>query len=157
MRQHDEATATQTLHRLTSYRPGQEWTIPAEDPRVVQDLEVNDLTRFPWFFKRYAQQLPTLALPRDLPPTTVPAVAVLGGIAQVPRIELGLPQRSRLLHRRGGVVGTWEPRRVSGVPVERGFTTWQFRAAGSAGGRFPMEVYVAVPENSEVPAGVHWF
>jgi hypothetical protein len=46
MDRHEE-TATQTLHRLTSYAPGQEWTVPVDDPRVVQDLEVNDLTRFP--------------------------------------------------------------------------------------------------------------
>ena len=31
-------------------------------------------------------------------------------------------------------------------------------AAGSAGGRFPLEVYVAVPEGSEqLPPGVHWY
>ena len=35
-------TATQALHRLTSYEPGREWTVPVDDPRVVQDLEVND-------------------------------------------------------------------------------------------------------------------
>ena len=46
-------TATQALHRLTSYEPGREWTEPAADPRVLQDIEVNDLARFPWFFKRY--------------------------------------------------------------------------------------------------------
>jgi SagB-type dehydrogenase family enzyme len=32
-----------------------------------------------------------------------------------------------------------------------------FRAAGSAGGRFPLELYLAVPEGNEVPAGVHWY
>jgi hypothetical protein len=26
--------------------------VPVEDPRILQDLEVNDLTRLPWFFKR---------------------------------------------------------------------------------------------------------
>lgn len=40
-------TATQTLHRLTSYEPGREWDEPVDDPRVVQDLEMNDLARFP--------------------------------------------------------------------------------------------------------------
>ena len=63
-------TATQTLHRLTSYEPGREWTEPIDDPRLLQDLEVNDLDRLPWFFKRYAQSLPRLALPRELPSTT---------------------------------------------------------------------------------------
>ena len=36
--------------------------------------------------------------------------------------------------------------------------TWLFRAAGSAGGRFPLELYVAVPGGtSDLPPGVHWY
>ena len=40
--------ATQTLHRLTSYAPGQDWDIASDAPRIVQDLEANDMTRLPW-------------------------------------------------------------------------------------------------------------
>ena len=140
-------TATQALHRLTSYKPGREWSEPVGDPRVVHDLEVNDLTRLPWFFKRYNQSLPRVLLPRDLPRTTTPAVAVLAGTADVPRSELDLPHLSRLLHLSAGVVRT----------AERPYGTFLFRAAGSAGGRFPLELYVAVPDGRGVPAGVHWY
>ena len=150
-------TPTQTLHRLTSftwgwYEPSREdddlvWSVPVEDPRVVRDLVPNDLDRLPWFFKRYADSLPRVALPRELPATTAPAVAVLAGTADVARIELDLPHLSRLLHLCAGVVRT----------TERPFTTWPFRAAGSAGARFPLEVYVAVPDGSALPAGVHWY
>src|SRR6266498_808058 len=114
-------TATQALHRLTSYEPGREWTEPVDDPRLLQDLEVNDLARFPWFFKRYEQSLPRVALPRDLPPTTPPAVAVLAGTADVAHIDLDLPHLSRLLHLSAGVVRT----------AERRWGTFVFRAAGS--------------------------
>ncbi len=146
-------TATQTLHRLTSIDRAfadsaqLEWTAPVDDPRVVQGFEANDLDRFPWFYKRYGQSLPRLALPRNLPSTTAPAVAVLAGAADVAREGLDLPQLSRLLHLSAGVVRT----------TERPYATWLFRAAGSAGGRFPLEVYVAVPEGMGVPAGVHWY
>jgi hypothetical protein len=146
-------TATQTLHRLTSIDRAfadsteREWTAPVDDPRVVQGFEANDLDRFPWFYKRYGRSLPRLALPRNLPSTTAPAVAVLAGTADVARRGLDLPQLSRLLHLSAGVVRT----------TERPYTTWLFRAAGSAGGRFPLEVYVAVPEGMGVPAGVHWY
>jgi hypothetical protein len=141
-------TATQTLHRLTSYKPGREWAEFVDDPRVLQNLEVNDPARFPWFFKRYAQALPRVALPRDLPPTTPPAVAMLAGTADVAQSELDLPHLSRLLYLSAGVVRT---------AVRPNGQTFMFRAAGSAGGRFPLEVYVAVPDGVAVPAGVHWY
>jgi hypothetical protein len=140
-------TATQTLHRLTSYEPGRDWDIPVDDPRVVPDLQVNDLARLPWFLKRYGPLLPRVPLPRKLPPTTAPAVTVLAGQADVTPRELDLLQLSRLLHLSAGVVRT----------MERPYGTHLFRAAGSAGGRFPLELYVAVPDGLPLPAGVHWY
>ena len=141
-------TASQTLHRLTSYGPYDAehmWDPPVDDPRVVRDLVANDLDRFPWFSKRYEDGLPTIPLPRELPRTSAAAVTVLAGTADVEPGTLDLPQLSRLLHLSAGVVRT----------TERPHRTWLFRAAGSAGGRFPLEVYVAVPEGTAIPAGVH--
>ena len=148
-------TATQTLHRLTSladdvYETGDWFGPPVDDPRVVRDFEPNDVTRIPWYYKRYPQPLPRVDLPRELPRTSAPAVAVLAGTAAVQPAPLDLPQLSRLLHLSAGVVRT----REWGFDPGRIFV---FRAAGSAGGRFPLEVYVAVPEGFVVPAGVHWY
>ena len=140
-------TATQALHRLTSYEPGRGWDEPVDDPRVLQDLETNDLERLPWFFKRYEEDLPHVELPRELPTTQAPAVGVLAGTADVEPGPLDLPQLSRLLHLAAGVVRT----------TERPYGTWLYRAAGSAGSRSPFEVYVAVPEGAALPAGVHWY
>ena len=141
-------TATQTLHRLTSYEPGREWDEPIDDPLVVQDLTANDFDRFPLFFKQYDDDLPRLALPRDLPATTASAVAVLAGTAKVGPADLDLQQLSRLLYLSAGVVRTAQHHTGRTIP---------FRAAGSAGARFPLEVYVAVPEGLPLPAGVHWY
>lgn len=143
-------TATQTLHRLTSMGPWDEahgWDPPVDDPRVVRDLVVNDLDRLPWFYKRYPQSLPRVRLPRKLPTTTVSAVDVLAGTANVARADLSLSQLSRLLHLSAGVVRT----------SQRAHGTFLFRAAGSAGGRFPLELYVAAPEEAAIPAGVYWY
>src|SRR4051794_34322740 len=95
-------TATRTLHRLTSYEPGREWTDPPDDPRAVRDFEPNDLDRLPWFVKRYPDSLPRVPLPRELPPTAAPAVAVLAGTADVAPGELDLAQLARLLHLSAG-------------------------------------------------------
>jgi len=146
-------TASQTLHRLTSYgpydpdNPDAIWDPPVDDPRVVQDLVVNDLDRLPYFFKSYAEELPRIPLPRQLPSTTTPAVTVLAGTAGIAPSACDLSQLSRLLHLSAGVTRT----------AVRPYATWQFRAAGSAGGRFPLELYVAVPEGSALPVGVHWY
>jgi len=140
-------TATQTLHRLTSYEPGREWDEAIEDPRIVQDLEANDMSRLPWFVKRYPEPLPRTPLPRELPATTEPAVAVLAGTAEVTPTPLHLPNLSRLLYLSAGVVRT----------MDRPYGIHPFRAAGSAGGRFPLELYVVVPRGGTLPAGVHWY
>ena len=140
-------TATQTLHRLTSYAPGRDWDVAIGDPRIVQDLEANDMARLPWFFKRYAERMPRLPLPRELPATAEPAVAVLAGTAEAKPSPLDLPNLSRLLYLSAGVVRT----------MDRDYGIHPFRAAGSAGGRFPLELYVAVPPEGPLPAGVHWY
>jgi hypothetical protein len=140
-------TPTQKLHRITSYAPGREWDEAPDEPEVVQDLEANDLSRFPWFTKRYEDPVERVPLPRDLPRTTAPAVDVLAGTADATPRALDLAQLSRLLHLSAGVVRT----------MERPYATWLFRAAGSAGGRFPLELYVAVPEGTALPAGVHHY
>jgi hypothetical protein len=140
-------TATQRLHRLTSYEPGRDWDAPVDDPGVLQDLQVNDFGRLPWFVKRYPEGLPRIPLPRELPQTSAPALAVLAGTAKVSRAALDLAQLSRLLYLSAGVVRT----------MERPYGIHPFRAAGSAGGRFPLEVYVAVPPGGPLPAGVHWY
>jgi hypothetical protein len=96
---------------------------------------VNDVARLPWFYKRYPSSLPRISLTCDLPSTTAPAVAVLADTADVSDGVLNLPHLSRLLHLSAGVVGKGKG----------SYGDHLFRAAGSAGGRFPLELYVAVP------------
>ena len=141
-------TATQTLHRLTSYEPAREWTDPPDDPRAVTSFEPNDIERLPWFYKRYPSPLTRIELPRALPSTSASAVSVLAGSAEVEPRTLDVEQLARLLFLCSGVART----------TERPYGTWLFRAAGSAGGRFPLEVYVSLPEAvGSVPPGVHWY
>lgn len=134
------------LHRLTSYAPGREWDVPIDDPRVRHDLVPNDPSTRPPHQKAYPPDLPVLPLPRDLPDPGVSATTVLAGAAS-PRQPLDAAQLGRILFLGAGVVRTAE-RRGQQIP---------FRAAGSAGGRFPLEVYASVHDVDGVPDGVYWY
>lgn len=144
---HDD-TATRLLHRLTCYSPDRDWTDPGTDERVVRELQVNDLDRWPYQYKRYDDGLPRLALPRQLPLTTAPALEVLAGTAHPPATTLDLPQLARLLYLSSGVVRTGQRSHDR---------TILFRAAGSAGARFPLEIYALIPDGTALPAGVYWY
>jgi SagB-type dehydrogenase family enzyme len=134
------------LHRLTSYQPGREWDEPADDPRVRHDLKSNDWATVPPPVKQYADGLPRLALPRDLPDPGVPATAVLAGVP-APEQPLDAAQLGRVLFLGAGVVRT----------AERRGHTFLFRASGSAGARFPLEVYASTRGVAGVVDGVHWY
>jgi Nitroreductase family len=133
------------FHRLTSCEPAREWTDPVDDPWIVTSFEPNDLDLLPPPIKPYPAGLPTVPLPREWPEPDRGTFAALGGPA-AGNATLDLVELSRLLHLSAGVVRT---RKWKGG-------TFLFRAAGSAGGRFPLEVYVVVPDGTtELPPGVH--
>jgi SagB-type dehydrogenase family enzyme len=134
------------LHRLTSYDTVREWDVPIDDPRVRHDLVPNDLETRPPQVKAYESGLPVTPLPRDLPQVDVPAAAVLAGVP-AQRQVLDAAQLGRVLFLGAGVVRTAD---------RRGFTML-FRASGSAGARFPMEIYASTIGVAGVPDGVHWY
>jgi SagB-type dehydrogenase family enzyme len=134
------------LHRLTSYVPDREWDVPVDDPRVRHDLVPNDLETLPPPMKGYPDGLPVLALPRELPDPGVPATAVLAGIA-CPTPPLDAAALGRVLFLGAGIVRT----------AQRKGRHFLFRASGSAGARFPLEVYASTRGVAGVPDGVHWY
>ncbi|WP_344086135.1 nitroreductase family protein [Luedemannella helvata] len=134
------------LHRLTSYVPDREWDERPDDPRLRHDLAQNDPATRPPAIKSYPAGLPVVALPRDLPEVGMSATAALAG-SPAPARPLDAAQLGRVLFLGAGVVRVFEPegRRIL------------FRASGSAGNRFPLEVYVSTRGVAGVPDGVHWY
>ncbi len=141
----DPESGAGLLHRLTAYSPARDWDVPAEDPRVRHDLVANDPETLPPPVKSYPDGLPVLSLARDLPPSP-PAGQVLSGTA-APARSLAAAELGRVLFLGAGVVRT---------SVHR-LGPMLFRAAGSAGGRFPLEVYASTRDVDGVPDGVHWY
>ena len=122
------------LHRLTCYTPDQDWDVPVDDPRVRHDLVPNDLDTIPPPVKQYDAGLPVTPLPRELPDPGISATAVLAGA----RLRAGRSTR------RSSAGSSTSARAWSGP--ERDWGQVLFRAAGSAGGRFPLEVYASTRE-----------
>jgi SagB-type dehydrogenase family enzyme len=140
-------SATSLLHRLTSYQHDREWDVPLDDPRLVHDFVGNDWDHFPLFYKQYEAALPRIPLPREWQAPDVAAVDVLAGSARPITSDVDLAGLARWLYLSAGVTKY----------AERRGKRWLFRAAGSAGARFPLELYVAVPDGGNLPAGVHWY
>jgi hypothetical protein len=135
-------------HELTSYSPEREFTVPIADPRILQDFVANDFATWPAPCKAYPPGLPAVELLRSWPAESVPATAVLAGRAAAAPAALDVPALARLLHLSAGVV------RVAERP---GRPTLLLRAAGSAGGRFPLELYVSARGVDGLADGVHWY
>jgi SagB-type dehydrogenase family enzyme len=144
----DRGEIARAYHQITSARSVSEWRAPAEDPRVVRDFETDVLATFPAPWKEYPEGLPTAVLPRRWSPGGGSATAVLAGRYSPPPGELDLAGLARLLHLSAGVVRIAE--RSDG-------RRYMFRAAGSAGGRFPLELYVAARGVEGLADGVYWF
>jgi hypothetical protein len=114
---------------------------------IRQDLKQNDPDTQPPPVKRYRQELETVELPRVWPAVEVSAGEALAG--RVPTAgRLDLAAVARILHLSAGVVRTTQK---PGRPL------FLFRAAGSAGGRFGMELYVAARDVDGLTDGVWWY
>jgi hypothetical protein len=143
----DLDTGAGLLHRLTSYVPDREWDKPvSDDPRIRQDFVSQDPALRPPAFKSYRPGLPTVALPHDLPDPGVSATSVLAGVPAAAQ-ALDAAQLGRVLFLGAGIVRY----------MVRDSRTMYFRASGSAGARFPLEIYVCTRNVAGVPDGVHWY
>src|SRR5690349_750467 len=134
-------------HELTSYSAGSDFPAPpADHPLVLQDFVANDFARWPYQVKAYEDGLPKVVLPREWPSVGVSATEALAGGHN--RTPLDLNALARVLYLSAGVV------RVAERPDR---PTFYFRAAGSAGGRFPQELYVSARGVEGLEDAVYWY
>jgi SagB-type dehydrogenase family enzyme len=98
-------------------------------------------------FKRYCGG-DVVALPERLPERTTPALEALAGAGPPQRAALDLAELARLLRLGAGVHRT-----RTLAPGD----TYHFRTYSSAGGLYPLELYVAAAELADLPAGLYHF
>ncbi|HEX9269880.1 MAG TPA: SagB family peptide dehydrogenase [Candidatus Limnocylindria bacterium] len=135
--------AARELHRLTSYRSG---FVSPDDPRKLRAWAGPMREPRPPQLKRYPG-VATIPLPREPPLARGPAAAILSGTAAPAEEPLDAGVLSRLLFYSAGVVRY----------IERDGGRMLFRAAGSAGNLFPLELYLVTADVAGVPAGVHHY
>ena len=137
-------------HRLSSYSgdPRADWPMPIDHPLVLQDFAPNDRPTFPAHRKRYFDGLPSVELPAAWAPVRAPTIELLAGRHETAATPVDLGGLARLLHLSAGVVR---------VAVRRDGRRFLFRPAGSAGGLFPLELYVAARGVSGLVDGVYWY
>ena len=137
-------------HRLSSYWhvPGIDWLPPIDHPLVRQDFAPNHRPTFPAHHKVYPDSLPSVELPAAWPHVRAPTIDLLAGRHASVARPLDLEGLARLLHLSAGVVR---------VAVRRDGRRFLFRPSGSAGGLFPLELYVAARGVSGLRDGVYWY
>jgi hypothetical protein len=137
-------------HRLSSYSgdPRSDWPTPIDDPLVLRDFAPNHRPTFPAHRKRYADGLPSVELPAAWAPVPAPTIDLLAGRHRTVATPLDPIGLARLLHLSAGVVR---------VAVRRDGRRFLFRPAGSAGGLFPLELYMSARGVSGLRDGVYWY
>jgi hypothetical protein len=140
-------------HALSSYSPGRWDPVtdriePIDDPRVLRDFVTNDIPFFPAPCKMYPRGLEVVELPRSWSPRAGSTLGVLAGQSVGPAARLDLERLARLLHLTAGILRT---------AVRRDGRRFLLRAATSAGGLCPIELYVAARGVDGLGDGVHWF
>jgi SagB-type dehydrogenase family enzyme len=137
-------------HRLSWYWyvPGLDWPPPNDHPLVRQDFAPNHRPTFPAHHKQYPDDLPSVELPATWAHAPAPTLAVLAGRHASVETPLDLAGLARILHLSAGVVR---------VAVRRDGRVFLFRPAGSAGGLFPLELYVSARGVAGLDDGVYWY
>jgi SagB-type dehydrogenase family enzyme len=121
-------------------------TPPDVEPSIWQE----DWSLEPYAFKVY-ETLPPIAIPRDIAPSTLPALAAIGHTGSEIAGE-AVPDRATLAKIGRLAVGLLDRQRTS-----QGGMTIEFRTAGGTGARYHLEVYFVCGDLPDLAAGIYHY
>lgn len=137
-------------HDLSSYLFDRDYEDPVapDHPLVLRGFATNHVPTFPAPSKTYVGDLPLAELPQHWSRPVGSATAVLAGQVPPGDQRLDLEALARLLYLSAGAIY---------VVDRRDGRRFFFRTSRSAGGLFPLELYVAARGVDGLTDGVHWY
>ena len=150
-----ETAAALAFQAATSYsgvrdETGAERFVMGTPPDTEPPIWQEDWSLEPYAFKVY-ESLPPLAIPRDFPPSALPALAALARTGAEPTGE-AVPDRAMLARLGRFSNGLLERQRTS----QSGMTI-EYRTAGGTGARYHLEVYFICGDLPDLVAGVYHY
>jgi SagB-type dehydrogenase family enzyme len=150
-----DTAATWAFHNATKYvtlrdEAGAEQFLMGTPPEVENPIWQEDWALEPFPFKIY-ETLPPIPLPRDFPPSALPAAVAIARVGDEPQGET-IPDRAmlaRIALLSNGLLGRQRTSQ-SGMTIE-------YRTAGGTGARYHLELYFVCGELPDLPAGVYHY
>ena len=147
--------AARAFHAATSYvavrdEAGAEQFMMGTPPNVENPIWQEDWSLEPYAFKNY-ETLPPLAIPCDITPSTLPALAAISRTGAEIAGE-AIPDRATLAKIGRLSVGLLERQRTS----QSGMTI-EYRTAGGTGARYHLEAYFVCGDLPDLEAGVYHY
>jgi SagB-type dehydrogenase family enzyme len=150
-----ETSAARTFHNATKYvavrdAAGEEQFLMGTPPDLEKSIWQEDWSLEPYPFKVY-ETLPPLALPREFPPSSLPALEAIARTGAEPRGE-AVPDRAALAR-----IGLLSNGLLNRQRTSQSGMTIEFRTAGGTGARYHLEVYFVCGDLPDLDAGVYHY
>jgi SagB-type dehydrogenase family enzyme len=150
-----DTDTARAFHNATKYvavqdEAGEEQFMMGTPPDLENPIWQEDWSLEPFPFKVY-ETLPPLAIPREFPPTALPALEAIARTGAEPQGE-ALPDRAALAR-----IGLLSNGLLNRQRTSQSGATIEFRTAGGTGARYHLEIYFVCADLPDLAAGIYHY